>query len=64
VLTTLIWSVGRWGLGRYSASCWPAFLGLGLMAQKHPTLGAFLLAGFGAFQGVFFFLFMHQWPVL
>lgn len=64
MLTLLIWSVGLWGLGRYSASCWPAFLGLGLMAQKHAGLGAFLLAGFAAFQGVFFFMFMHQWPVL
>ncbi len=64
VLTALIWSVGLWGLGRYSASCWPAFLGLGIVAQKYPAVGALLLAGFGAFQGVFFLLFMHQWPVL
>jgi mannosyltransferase PIG-V len=64
VLSVVIWAVGLWGLGRYSASCWPAFLGLGALAARWPMLGPLLLTGFAVFQGIFFFLFMHQYPVL
>jgi hypothetical protein len=63
-LGAMMWAIGLWGIGRYSASCWPAFLGLGALAARYPTLGPLLVSGFAAFQGIFFFLFMHQYPVL
>lgn len=63
-LSGVIWAVGLWGLGRYSASCWPAFLGLGALAARRPTLGMVLVTGLGVMQGIFFFLFTHQYPVM
>jgi hypothetical protein len=63
-LSVLIWSIGLWGLGRYSASCWPAFLGLGAFVARRPTLGMLLVSGLGVMQGIFFFLFTHQYPVM
>lgn len=62
-LSVLLWSVGLAGLGRYSASCWPAFLGLGSLAARRPMLGMLLASGLGVMQGIFFFLFTHQYPV-
>jgi len=64
VLTALSWAVGLWGLGRYSASCWPAFLALGSVAARRPMLGMLLTSGLGVSQGIFFFLFTHQYPVI
>ncbi len=62
--TVMIWSLGLWGLGRYSASCWPAFLGLGGLAARWPAVGMVLMSGFAVFQGLFFYLYMHQYPVM
>jgi hypothetical protein len=64
VLTGVLWGMGVWGLGRYSASCWPAFLPLGVWAARHPALRLVLLGVLIVAQGVFFFLFVHQFPVL
>ena len=63
-LSGVIWAIGLWGLGRYSASCWPAFLGWGVLAARRPTLGMLMVSGFGVMQGIFFFLFTHQYPVM
>jgi hypothetical protein len=63
-LSVMLLSVGLWGLGRYSASCWPAFLGLGVLAARRPQVGMLLLTGFAVFQGLFYYLFIHQFPVL
>ena len=64
VLMGLSFAIGLWGVGRYSASCWPAFYGLGLIAAKRPTLFAVLLAGFALFQGLFFYMFSHAEGIL
>ncbi len=64
VLMGLSFAVGLWGIGRYSASCWPAFYGLGLIAAKRPTFFAVLLAGFALFQGLFFYMFSHGEAIL
>lgn len=64
VLSVVIWAIGLWCLGRYSASCWPAFLGGGVLAARRPTLGMVLVSGFCVIQGIFFFLFSHQYHIL
>jgi hypothetical protein len=60
----LIWGVGAYGLGRYSAACWPGFLGLGIWLEKRPTWAGPLLGALALFQGLYFFLFSHQFPIL
>src|SRR4051794_1986220 len=52
------------GLGRYSASCWPAFLPLGVLVSRKPWLQAPLVGVFALFQGIFAYLFIHQFEVL
>ena len=64
VLMGLSLAIGFWGLGRYSASCWPAFYGLGLLAAKRPALFSVLLAMFALFQGLFFYMFSHGEAIL
>lgn len=61
---TLMYSSGAaTGLGRYTASVWPAFLPLGLYLSKRPNLQGPAIAGLALVQGVFFFLFSHQFRV-
>lgn len=64
VLMGLSLAVGFWGLGRYSASCWPAFYAMGLLAAKRPTLFTVLLAMLAMFQGLFFYMFSHAEMIL
>jgi hypothetical protein len=64
VLMTVLWSVGMWGMGRYSASCWPAFLPLGVWLARHPMLQAPAITLLTLLQGLFFYLFIHQFPIL
>jgi hypothetical protein len=59
-----IWAVGMWGLGRYTASCWPAFLPLGVGLARIPWLQGPIIALLALFQGLFFFLFSHQYMIL
>ncbi|HSH79785.1 MAG TPA: glycosyltransferase family 39 protein [Herpetosiphonaceae bacterium] len=63
-LMLVLWAVGVWGLGRYSASCWPAFLPLGVWLSKQPKLQAPVIVLLAVFQGLFFYLFVHQFPIL
>ena len=64
VLMTVLWSVGMWGMGRYSASCWPVFLPLGAWLARRPAWQGPLIALAALFQGLFFYLFIHQFPIL
>jgi hypothetical protein len=64
ILMTVLWSVGMWGIGRYSASCWPAFLPLGVWLARRPLVQAPAIALLAIFQGLFFYLFIHQFPIL
>lgn len=64
VALLLFWSVGMWGLGRYSASCWPAFLPLGGWLSRRPFWQGPAVAALAVFQGLFFYLFSHQFPIL
>jgi len=64
VLLVVLWYTGIWGLGRYSASCWPAFLPLGVWLSKRPSWQAPIIALLAVLQGLFFFLFSHGYPIL
>jgi hypothetical protein len=63
-LMFMCWAVGIWGIGRYSASCWPAFLPFGVWLSKRPNLQGPVIAMLAVFQGLFFFLFAHAFPIL
>ncbi len=64
VFMIALWAIGMWGLGRYTASCWPAFLPLGVWLAKRPVLQGPVIGLFALFQGLFFFLFSHQFVIL
>jgi hypothetical protein len=63
ILLAVVWTVGIWGLGRYAGSCWPAFLPLGSWLAQRPKLQAPVIALLAVFQGLFFYLFTHQFPI-
>jgi hypothetical protein len=62
-LMGVLWLIGAFGLGRYSASCWPAFLPLGKWYVRHPRWQVPLLLFFGLAQGWFFFLHSHHYEI-
>lgn len=64
VLLAVVLSSGAAGMGRYLASIWPVFLPLGVWLSKRPTWQGPVLGFFWMFQGLWFFLFTHQWRVL
>jgi hypothetical protein len=64
VLMGTMYAVGAAGLGRYSASCWPAFLPIGAWLSRRPLLGPPALAGLALVQGLWLYLYAHQWAVL
>jgi hypothetical protein len=55
---------GGIGLGRYTSACWPAFLPLGAILSRRPVLQGPVVGGLMLVQGIFFWLFSHQWPLL
>jgi hypothetical protein len=62
-LTLVLWFIGAFGLGRYSASCWPAFLPLGKWYLRHPRWQVPLLLFFCLAQGWYFFLHSHHYEI-
>lgn len=60
----LTWAIGLAGLGRYTASFWPAFLPMALWLTRWRWLQTPVLLAFAATQGLFFTLFVHQFPIL
>ena len=64
VLLAIVMSSGAAGMGRYLASIWPCFLPLGVWLSKRPMWQGPVLGFFWLFQGLWFFLFTHQWRVL
>ncbi len=64
LLLTVVMSSGAAGMGRYLASIWPCFLPLGVWLSKRPLWQGPVLGFFWLFQGLWFFLFTHQWRVL
>jgi hypothetical protein len=64
VLLAVVMSSGAAGMGRYLASIWPCFLPLGVWLSKRPMWQGPVLGFFFLLQGLWFFLFSHQWRVL
>lgn len=64
LLCAVFSAIGFVAIGRYSSSCWPGFLGWGMVAARRPMLGTVLLSVFTMFQGIFFYMHMHQLHVL
>lgn len=62
-LMLALWSIGLMGLGRYTGSCWPAFLGLGTWLQRRPALQAPAICMLAMLQGMFVYLFTHSYPI-
>lgn len=64
VLMYVLLTGGAVALGRYSASVWPAFLPLGVWLAKRPNWQIPVLVTSALLQGLFFFLYSHQWRIL
>ena len=62
MLGITLW-MGAVGLGRYSATCWPAFLPLGVFAAKRPGALGLGVGFMTLFQGLFFWLYTHQYRI-
>jgi DNA-binding transcriptional ArsR family regulator len=62
-LMVVLWAIGAFALGRYSASCWPAFLPLAKWLDRHPRWQLPVLLLFGLAQGWFFFLHSHHYEI-
>ena len=56
-MMALFLAVGACGLGRYSASCWPAFLPRGVRLRRRPPLQAPIVIALALLQGLFLHLF-------
>jgi hypothetical protein len=54
--------IGAYGLGRYTASVWPAFLPLGVWLSRRPMLRPLVVA-LAIFQGLFLHLFAHAYEL-
>jgi|GEM_PF-902107 len=55
---------GGIALGRYSGACWPAFLPYGRWLSRHPLWQGPVLGAFMLLQGLFLWLYTHQWHIL
>jgi hypothetical protein len=64
LLLAVVLSTGAAGMGRYLASIWPCFLPLGVWLSKRQALLGPVLGFLWLCQGMWFFLFSHQWRVL
>lgn len=63
-LLLVVLSSGAAGMGRYQASNWACFLPMGVWLARRPTWAGMALGALWVFQGMWFFLFSHQWRVL
>lgn len=64
IFMMMIWAIGMWGLGRYSASVWPAFLPLGVWLARRPKWQGPVIGILALFQGLFFYLYAHMFAIL
>jgi hypothetical protein len=62
-LCILYWAMGAFGLGRYSASLWPAFLPLGVWLSRRPSLQPGVVAASAILQGLLLQLFAHAYEL-
>jgi hypothetical protein len=64
ILLFVCFSSGGASLGRYTGSCWPAFLPIGMWLGRRPILAPIVLGGFMLLQGLFFFLHGHGFQII
>lgn len=64
IFMVMLWTIGMWGIGRYAASCWPAFLPLGAWIARRPLWQGPAVAVLALFQGLYFYLFTQQFHIL
>jgi 4-amino-4-deoxy-L-arabinose transferase-like glycosyltransferase len=64
ILLAVCWGIGAEALGRYSAGCWPAFLSLGVLLARRRSLQVPVLLSLALLQGLFFYLFIEQYPIV
>jgi hypothetical protein len=64
IYMTTMWVIGGAALGRYSASCWPAFLPMGYFLARRPNLQGVAIGALALSQGLWLWLFVHQWWVV
>jgi hypothetical protein len=64
VLMAVVLGSGGVAVGRYSAACWPAFLPLGVWLARKPLLQGPVIGALMLIQGIFFWLFSHQFRIL
>lgn len=64
ILMCVVVGSGGVGIGRYSAACWPAFLPLGIWMSRRTWMQGPLYAFLLLLQGMFFWLFSHQYRIL
>jgi len=62
-LMLTVWTVGLAGLGRYAASCWPAFLPLGAWAARRPAVLLPVVIASALLQGLFLYLYAHWYNI-
>jgi len=55
--------MGAYGLGRYTASVWPAFLPLGVWLARRPSLQTPTFVALALFQGLSMHLFAHAYEL-
>ena len=55
--------MGAYGLGRYTASVWPAFLPLGVWLARRPSLQTPIVIVLALFQGLFLHLYAHAYEL-
>lgn len=63
-LMGVLWLAGLAGLGRYCASCWPAFLPLGYHLARRSLILASTVTALALTQGVMLHLFVHLYPIM
>ncbi len=63
LLMALYWKTSLMGLGRFSASCWPAFLPLGWWVSRRPGVASLALLPLAVAQGFYFFLWSHWFGI-
>lgn len=61
-LICVYWAIGVMGLGRYTASCWPAFLPLGVFVARREWAQPLVLV-FALAQGMYLYLFSHSFTI-
>jgi hypothetical protein len=60
----IIFYSGIWGMGRYTASCWAAFVPLGVWLSRRPLLQMPVVVSFALLQGMMFYLVQHHFGIL